>query len=279
MWQTFGKLLWKRKIAVVAAIFVVLIFLIAIIAPFIAPYDPQRVEPMNRLHPPSAIHWFGTDHFGRDIFSRVLFGARLSLLIGLSVAALSAVLGVFVGSVSAYFMRIGFVLMRVVDALMAFPEIILALAFMAITGHASLGNVIVALGIVYTPRMARTSYGLSLRIKEFMYIEAARALGSSHTRVLIYHLIPNLIAPVVVQATFTTALAILGAAALDFLGVGVPPYVPSWGAMVNEGRLYIIRAPWIIVFPGIFIVLLVLALNILGDTLRDTLDPRLRKLL
>lgn len=262
----------------IAMIFIILTSLIAIIAPFIAPYDPQRVNPVNRLRPPNVTHWFGTDHFGRDIFSRVLLGARLSLLTGLSVAAISAVIGVFAGSISAYFTSFGFVFMRIIDALMAFPEIILALALMAITGRAGLDNVVIALGVVYAPRMARTCYGLSLRIKEFTYIEAARALGSSHARVLFYHLIPNLIAPVVVQATFTCALAILGAAALDFLGVGVPPYVPSWGTMVNEGRLYITRAPWIMIFPGLFIVLLVLALNILGDTLRDALDPRLRKL-
>lgn len=150
---------------------------------------------------------------------------------------------------------------------------------MAITGRAGLNNVIIALGVVYAPRMARTAYGLSLRIREFTYIEAARALGASHVRILAVHLIPNLIAPVIVQATFTCALAILGAAALDFLGVGVPPYVPSWGTMVNEGRLYITRAPWIMVFPGLFIVILVLSLNILGDRLRDVLDPRLRRLI
>jgi len=279
MKHTLYKFARNRKTTAVAMTFLALIALIAIIAPFIVPYDPQRVHPADRLHPPDVTHWFGTDHFGRDVFSRVLLGARLSLLTGLSVAAISVLLGVFAGSISAYFIKIGFVLMRIIDALMAFPEIILALALMAITGRAGLGNVIIALGVVYAPRMARTAYGLSLRIKEFTYIEAARALGAGHARILIRHLVPNLIAPVVVQGTFTCALAILGAAALDFLGVGVPPYVPSWGSMVNEGRLYITRAPWIMIFPGLFIVLLVLALNILGDTLRDALDPRLRKLL
>jgi peptide/nickel transport system permease protein len=161
---------------------------------------------------------------------------------------------------------------------MAFPEIIMALALMAITGGGSLFNVIIALGVVYAPRMARTAYGLSLRLREFTYIEAARAIGIGHFRILLRHLIPNLLSPVIVQSTFTCALAILGAAALDFLGVGVPPDIPSWGTMVSEGRTYITIAPWVIVFPGLAVVLLVLALNLLGDSLRDALDPRLRKL-
>jgi len=255
-----------------------IILAVAILAPFIAPYDPQYINTSDRLQKPNAKYLFGTDRFGRDIFSRVLYGARLSLLTGISIALLSATLGVFIGAASAYFPALGSVLMRATDALMAFPEIIMALALMAITGGGSLLNVIIALGIVYAPRMARTAYGLSLRIREFTYIEAARAVGIGHLRILLRHLIPNLISPVIVQSTFTCALAILGAAALDFLGVGVPPDIPSWGGMVNEGRIYITIAPWIIGFPGLAVVLLVLALNLLGDSLRDALDPRLRKL-
>jgi peptide/nickel transport system permease protein len=268
----------KRKTGMVGFSLLCLILLLAILAPFVAPYNPGRINPSDRLQPPGSKYLFGTDRFGRDIFSRVLYGARLSLLTGASIALLSATLGVLVGAVSAYFPTVGSILMRGTDALMAFPEIIMALALMAITGGGSLFNVIIALGVVYAPRMARTAYGLSLRLREFTYIEAARAIGIGHFRILLRHLIPNLLSPVIVQSTFTCALAILGAAALDFLGVGVPPDIPSWGTMVSEGRTYITIAPWVIVFPGLAVVLLVLALNLLGDSLRDALDPRLRKL-
>ncbi len=278
MVKTLFRFMRKRRTGMVGFVLLCLILILAILAPLIAPYNPQRVKPSDRLQPPSTHHLFGTDRFGRDIFSRILYGARLSLLTGVSIALLSATVGVLVGALSAYFPAIGSVLMRGTDALMAFPEIIMALALMAITGRPSLFNVIVALGVVYAPRMARTAYGLSLRIREFTYIEAARAIGGGHVRILLRHLIPNLISPVIVQSTFTCALAILGAAALDFLGVGVPPDIPCWGAMVSEGRIYITIAPWIIGFPGLFIVLLVLALNLLGDTLRDALDPRLKNL-
>lgn len=278
MLKTLFFTLRKRRTGMFGLILVSIIILVAIFAPLIAPYDPQHIDTRDRLQKPNVHYLFGTDRFGRDIFSRVIYGARLSLLTGISIALLSATLGVLVGAVAAYFPSLGSVLMRGTDALMAFPEIIMALSLMAITGKGSLMNVIIALAIVYAPRMARTTYGLSLRIREFSYIEAARAIGIGHFRILLRHLIPNLISPVIVQSTFTCALAILGAAALDFLGVGVPPDVPSWGAMVNEGRIYITIAPWIIGFPGLAVVLLVLGLNLLGDTLRDALDPRLRKL-
>jgi peptide/nickel transport system permease protein len=276
--KKFLVALSRRKTGVIGLILLIVMGLIAILAPLISPYDPNEIKPSNRLRSPSASHLFGTDRYGRDIFSRVLHGAKLSLMTGLSIAAISAIAGVIIGALSAYFKGFGLVAMRFVDGMMAFPEIIMALALMAITGSASLFNVIVALGIVYAPRMARTSYGLSLRISEFAYIEAARAIGVGHSRVLIRHLIPNLASPIIVQSTFTCALAILGAAALDFLGVGVPPDVPSWGTMVNEGRIYITLAPWIIAFPGLCVVLVVLGLNLLGDALRDTLDPRLKSL-
>ena len=278
MSNTLYMYMRKRKAGMVGVSLLCLILLLAILAPFVAPYDPGRIDPSDRLQAPTSKYFFGTDRFGRDIFSRVLYGARLSLLTGACIAFLSATLGVFIGSASAYFPAVGSFLMRGTDALMAFPEIIMALALMAITGGGSLSNVIIALGVVYAPRMARTAYGLSLSIREFTYIEATRAIGSGHFRILLRHLIPNLVSPIIVQSTFTCALAILGAAALDFLGVGVPPDIPSWGAMVSEGRIYITIAPWVIVFPGIAVILLVLALNLVGDTLRDALDPRLRKL-
>lgn len=277
--RNFFRLIFKREASMVGAAILGLICLLAVLAPFIAPYDPYGIDTSRRLEPPSGKHLFGTDCFGRDIFSRVLFGARLSLLTGASIALISTSVGVVIGAISGSCRGFGSLAMRLMDCLMAFPDIILALALLAIIGHASLLNVIISLAIVYSPRMARTVYGLTLRVIEFDYIDAAKAVGCSYGRILVRYIIPNLLSPVIVQSTFTCALAILGAAALDFLGVGVPPYVPSWGAMINEGRTYVVRAPWIMVFPGMFIVLFVLALNILGDTLRDALDPRLRRLI
>jgi peptide/nickel transport system permease protein len=166
--------------------------------------------------------------------------------------------------------------MRVVDGLMAFPSIMLALAFMAILGKPSLINVIIAVGTVYTPRMARIIYGSTLQLRESGYVEAARALGAGDLRILLRHIVINLLSPVIVQATFTFAFSMLEVAVLDFLGVGVPPYIPSWGAMINEGQVFIQRAPWVIIFPGIFLALTVLSLNLVGDALRDQLDPKLR---
>lgn len=266
----------RRKTGLVGLVLLVSLVAIAALAAFVSPYDPMLIKPSDRLRPPSAAHVFGTDNFGRDVFSRVLYGSRLSLITGLSVAVLSAVVGGALGATSAYFSRLGSVLMRVVDALMAFPAIILALFMMAITQHSSLMNVIVALSVAYAPRIARTAFGLTLRVREFTFIEAARATGSGGVRILLRHVFPNLVSPIIVQSTFTCALAVLGAAALDFLGVGVSPSIPSWGAMVSEGRMYISRAPWIVSFPGAFVSVFVLSLNLLGDAMRDALDPKLR---
>lgn len=273
------KTIAKRRTGLAGALILCLYLLIALCAGFLAPFEPLIVDPAVRLQPPSGQHLFGTDNFGRDIFSRVMYGTRLSLLTGASIASIAVVLGVFLGTTSGYFARYGLIVMRVMDSLMAFPEIILAMSLVAITGGANLMNVIIALGLVFTPRMARVAYALTLRTRQFDYVEAARAVGANHTAILMRHIIPNLISPIIVQGTFICAFAVLGASTLDFLGVGVPPYVPSWGGMISEGRLYVTRAPWLSVFPGVFILLFVLSLNLLGDALRDALDPRLRNVI
>lgn len=273
------RTLRKRKTGILGFLILLSTCLIALLAPVIAPKDPFLINPSVRLQPPNKSYLFGTDQFGRDILSRLLYGTRLSLITGFSVVLLSGTVGVGIGIIAAYFWRSGMVVMRINDALMAFPEIILALAMMAIVGRGSLANVVIALGVAYGPRMARTVYGITLKIREFGYVEAARAVGSSDARIILRHLLPNLISPIVVQATFTLAQALLAAASLDFLGVGVPPELPSWGVMVSEGRIYITIAPWVIGFPGFAIALLVLALNLVGDALRDALDPRIQRLL
>jgi len=277
--HTLTRRILRRKTGVVGLVLLVAMAILAVVAPWVAPYDPLDLSASDMLQPPDKSHLLGTDHLGRDILSRVLYGSRMSLYIGLSIALLSGTVGTLTGAISAYFHRLGTVLMRFVDAMMAFPVIILALAMMAITGQSSTMNVIIALAVAYSPRMARTAYGMSLRIKEFTYVEAARALGVSRRRILLRHLIPNLVGPIVTQVTFTSAVAILAAASLDFLGVGAPPYIPSWGGMISEGRGYMISAPWITTFPGLFLAALVLSLNLLGDSLRDVLDPRLRGVL
>jgi peptide/nickel transport system permease protein len=277
--NTLARRILRRKTGVAGLVALVAIGILAIVAAWVAPYDPLELSAADMLQPPSKSHLLGTDHLGRDILSRVLYGSRTSLFIGFSIVLLSGTVGTLTGAISAYFRRLGMVLMRFVDAMMAFPVIILALAMMAITGQASTTNVIIALAVAYSPRMARTAYGMSLRIKEFTFIEAARALGVSQGRILLRHLIPNLIGPIIIQATFTCAVAILAAASLDFLGVGSPPWIPSWGGMVSEGRGYLMTAPWITTFAGLFLGALVLSLNLLGDSLRDALDPRLRGVL
>jgi peptide/nickel transport system permease protein len=262
----------------VGFVLLVALSVVAVFAPMIAPYDPMKLSVSHRLEAPSAEHLMGTDDFGRDILSRVVYGARLSLMTGAAISTLSACLGLVLGIISGFYRWPALVLMRIVDALMAFPSILLALAITAITGKASLTNVIIALAVVYTPQMARIAYSATLTIRQNLYVEACRAIGVSNVRVMLRHVLPNFVSLVIVQTTFIFGWAILGAASLDFLGVGTPPSLPAWGAMVNGGRVYITRAPWMILFPGAFVFMTVLALNLLGDALRDMLDPQLRKL-
>jgi peptide/nickel transport system permease protein len=269
------RLLVRRKIALVGAVLVVVNLAVALMAGAIGGVDPQRLDVKARLAAPSALHWFGTDDVGRDVWSRVIHGARLSMLVGGSVVLFAVVAGLFFGLLGGYHPALDNVLMRIMDGLMAFPGIILAIALMASLGP-SVMNVIVALGVVYVPRVARIVRGSVLVIRETPYVEAARALGVPDGAVLIRHVLPNCLSPVIVQVTFIFAAAVLGEAALSFLGVGIPPQIPSWGNVLGEGRLYLQQAPWLTLFPGAAIMACILGLNLFGDGLRDLLDPKLK---
>jgi peptide/nickel transport system permease protein len=265
----------RRTIALGLAVFVAILAL-ALLAPLVAPYAPNRLSIVNRLKPPSSTYWFGTDEFGRDVFSRTIYAGRLSLLVGASVVTFAALIGVTLGLIAGFFRRLDTPLARIIDAMMAFPDILLAIALVAALGP-SLATVIVALGIVYAPRLARIVRASTLVIRELPYVEAARALGVPTWRIITRHVLRNLVSPILVQATFVFAYAMLAEAGLSFLGVGVSPEVPTWGTMIAAGRQYVGQADWMTLFPGIAIVLAVLSLQMVGDGLRDLLDPRLRK--
>lgn len=268
--------LFRRRLVVLAAVVLVAILAVAALAPWIAPFDPMKMNILGRLKPPGGAHWFGTDEFGRDVLSRIMQGARLSLLVGLLVVLVAVAAGTLLGLAAGWVRRLDGPLMRFTDALMAFPDILLAIAFMAALGP-SLYNVVLALGIVYTPRVARVVRAAALVVREMPYVEAATALGASSPRIVFGHILPNLISPIIVQATFIFAYAILTEAALSFLGVGVPPTTPTWGNMIAGAQQYFQQADWLMLAPGLAIVLTVLALQIVGDGLRDALDPRLQK--
>jgi len=275
MMRLFFRSLVKRKIALTGSGVVLLILVLALFSPLIATHDPMGLNTAERLQGPSSAHWFGTDHFGRDLFSRIVYGARLTLIGGMGVVFYSVVFGVMIGVLSGYYRQFGFVAMRLVDVVMSFPALLLALAFIAILGP-GLANVIIAVGLNFLTRTARIIFGLTLKLKEEVFVEAIRSIGASNARILLRHILPNLMSPLIVQATFTFAFSLLQIASLDFLGVGVPPQIPSWGNMISEGRIYITRAPGVLLFPGVFIVLTVLAFNLVGDVLRDNLDPSFR---
>jgi peptide/nickel transport system permease protein len=265
-----------RPLTALGLIFLLVVVVFALASPLIAPYAPLEIEPTSRLAPPSAEHWFGTDHFGRDTFSRVVYGARLALLIGLGVVAFALATGVPIGVLSALYPALGRVLMRGVDVLMAFPSLLLALGFIVVLGQ-GVANAIIAIGVVYLTTTARIVYGVALRLREETYVEASRSMGAGALWTIRKHLLPNMLSPLLVQASFVFAFAQLGAASLDFLGLGTPPDVPSWGNMLAESRLYITRAPWLLFFPGMMIALTAFSLNLAGDALRDHMDPRFRE--
>jgi len=269
-------LLARRRTTVVGAVLMALMIGVGVLAPLIAG-DPAHMDVAGRLAAPGRAHWFGTDDVGRDVWSRVVYGARLSLLVGVAVVVLSFVVGVVCGVVAGFYRRLDNVVMRVMDGLMAFPAIVLAIALMAALGP-SVVNVIVAIAVVYSPRVARVVRGSVLVIRETSYVEAARALGASDLTLITRHVLPNCLSPVIVQGSFVFAAAVLTEAALSFLGVGVPPYVPSWGVILAEGRLYIQQAPWLVLYPGVAIMLTIFGLNLFGDGLRDLLDPKIRGL-
>jgi peptide/nickel transport system permease protein len=273
---SFLMTLVRRRTVLIGLIVISLIAALALLAPLITPYAPNRLSIVNRLKPPSGIYWFGTDEFGRDVFTRTIYAGRLSLLVGACVVTFAAIVGITLGLVAGFFRRLDTPIARVIDAMMAFPDILLAIALVAALGP-SLATVIVALGIVYAPRLARVVRASTLVIRELPYVEAARALGVPTWRIMTRHVLRNLVSPILVQATFIFAYAMLAEAGLSFLGLGVNPEVPTWGTMIAAGRQYVGKADWMTLFPGIAIVLAVLSLQMVGDGLRDLLDPRLRK--
>lgn len=248
---------------------------IAIAAPWITGVDPQRLSMRNKFLPPGEAWVFGTDNFGRSLWSRVVWGAQLSMIIGASVVALNAVFGTLIGALAGYFRRLDNALMRVNDALMAFPAILLAIAVTSVLGPSTL-NVILALSIVYIPRTARIVRSSVIVLREMEYVQAAVAAGAGHWRILRHHILPNAMAPMIVQLSFLFAYAVLSEATLSFLGVGAVPPTPTWGNIMAEGRDFMREAPWIITIPGVALMITVMGLNLLGDGLRDVLDPRLR---
>jgi peptide/nickel transport system permease protein len=252
-----------------------IIAITAILAPWITDVDPNRLSMRNKFKPPGEGWVFGTDSFGRSLWSRVVWGAQLSMLIGASVVALNAVFGILIGAAAGYFRRIDNLLMRINDALMAFPAILLAIAVTSVLGPSTF-NVILALGIVYIPRTARIVRSSVIVLREMEFVQAAVAAGAGHWRILTRHILPNAMAPVIVQLSFLFAFAVLSEATLSFLGVGAVPPTPTWGNIMAEGRDFMREAPWIITIPGIVLMITVMGLNFLGDGLRDVLDPRLR---
>ena len=269
-----GRLL-KNRNALGGGVILLLFVLAALLAPALATHSPTRLDPVSRLKPPSAAHYLGTDEFGRDVYSLVLYGSRVSLLVGGVTMALTSLGGVVIGLMAGYYRRLDLLIMRVTDGLMAFPAILLAIAFMAARGP-GVWNVILALSIVYTPRTALLIRSTVLSVRELDYVQAARALGRPDLGIASRHILPNCMAPLLVQGTFIFAYAVLAEAILGFLGVGVPPYVPSWGNVIASGKNVIREAFWVSLFPGLTLTIAGLSLNLLGDGLRDTLDPRLR---
>ena len=271
-WRRFVR----RNPTIVAGGFILaVITLLAIFAPLFAG-DAITMQPALRLRPPSEANWFGTDHLGRDVFARTVYGARVSLFVGIAVAAMSITGGLFIGLMSGYFRRVDAVVMRLMDGLMAIPAILLAIALVALT-RASVTAVIVAITVPEIPRVVRLVRAVVLSVREAPYVEAAIAGGTPVWKILLRHILPNTIAPLIVQATYICASAILIEAALSFLGAGTPPEIPTWGNMIAQSRLFLSRAPWTIFCPGIALALVVLAVNLLGDGLRDRLDPRLAR--
>ena len=264
-----------RKLAFVGVIIILVMTVCAIFAPWIASSDPHAIDPIARLSPPGTDHWFGTDHFGRDTLSRVIYGSRMAVVIGFGVVLLALGGGITFGVISAVFPRLGLLLMRVVDVMMAFPALLLALALIVVLGR-GVENSILAIGVVYMTTTARIVYSVSLRIRSETWVDAALAMGARTPRIVFQHILPNLMSPLFVQASFVFAFAQLQAASLDFLGLGVPPETPTWGNMISESRIYITRAPWLLLFPGLMIALAAFSLNLVGDAARDRLDPRLQ---
>jgi peptide/nickel transport system permease protein len=267
----------RNKLTVLGATLLLFLIAAALLAPWVATHNPAKMNIKERLQPPSWAHYFGTDGYGRDLFSRVVYGAAIALRVGFLSIAAAMIAGILLGLVSGYYRGwVDAVIMRIMDAVLSFPIILLAIGIMAVLG-AGFANLMIALGVVYTPRFARLVRSSVLSIREKEYIEAARVTGCGDPTILFVHILPNCWAPVIIQATISFGYAILWEAALSFLGLGAPPPSPSWGSLLADGKEVLSRAPWMTYFPGAAIALAVLALNLFGDGLRDVLDPRVKE--
>ncbi len=268
--------IYRNPTVFVGGLLLFIIFFIAIFAPYLGTVDPTALAPAKRTRPPSSIYWFGTDMLGRDVYSRVLFGTRISLAVGFSVAILSSVIGLFIGLVSGFIRAIDAVVMRIMDGLMSIPSILLAIALMSLY-RGSWENVVIAITVAEVPRVSRLVRGVVLSLREQPYVEAAVASGTRVPKIMWKHILPNTLAPIIVQATFICASAMITEAILSFIGAGTPPIIPSWGNIMAEGRALWQVKPYIVFFPAAFLSVTVFAVNLLGDGLRDALDPRLAK--
>jgi|TARA_B110000116_G_scaffold95708_1_gene83489 peptide/nickel transport system permease protein len=277
--ESLGVRVWqycrRNPTIVIGALLLLVMLIIALLASHLTP-DPMKLNPIKRLRVPGEGMLFGTDMYGRDVFARTLHGSRISLLVGLSAAAVSTFFGLTIGLMAGYNRLFDTIVMRFMDGIMAIPSILLAIALVSLTG-ASVGIVIVAISIPEIPRVVRLVRSVVLTIREQPYVEAAISVGARLPAILLRHILPNTLAPLIVQATYVCASAMITEAILSFLGAGTPPDIPSWGNVISEGRQYFQRAPWIIFFPGVFLTITVLAVNILGDGLRDGLDPRIAR--
>jgi len=275
-WLEAGRRLMKSRIGVLGIVFIGILVLVAIFAPVIAPHDPLEQNIMTRYQAPSSEHLLGTDEMGRDILSRIIYGSRISLQVGLFSIGIALVTGVFLGLIAGYYGGVlDMVIMRIMDIMLAFPAILLAIAIVAILGP-KLRNAMLAIGVINIPRFARIIRSSTISIKESEYIAAARMMGANDFRIIFHHLLPNAMAPLIVQTTLSIATAILEAAALSFLGLGAQPPTPEWGAMLSDARSSLQRAPWVATFPGLAIIFGVLGFNLMGDGLRDALDPKMK---
>ena len=267
---------WRHPTMAIGLLLLGIMLVVAIFAPLLGTDDPTALAPAKRVREPSAEYWFGTDAFGRDIYSRVLYGARVSLLVGFAVAIFASLIGLVIGLVSGYLRALDGTVMRVMDGLMSIPPILLAIALMALT-RASVQNVILAITIAEIPRVSRLVRGVVLSLREQPFVEAAITAGTSTPRIILRHILPNTMAPLTVQATYICASAMITESILSFIGAGTPPIVPSWGNIMADGRTLWQVKPYIVFFPAIFLSVTVLAVNLLGDGLRDALDPRMAK--
>jgi peptide/nickel transport system permease protein len=273
--RSWFRLLLQNRAATAGIVVIVAIVLLALIVPSISPYDPTAVDPPNRLADPTAAHWLGTDQLGRDVLTRIIYGARVSLPVGVLVMLLGTGVGSLIGVLTGYYSRVDSVVMRIMDALMAFPGILLAIALVASLGAQPL-TVVLAIAVVGMPAVARIVRSVTLNAKFMLYVDSARAVGVSDARILTRYLFPNALPVLIVQSTFVISEAIVAEAALAYLGSGIPPQIPTWGTMIHDGQAVITSAWWLAVGPSAMLFLTILSLNLIGDGLRDALDPRLR---